>query len=391
MISIREINDASQLEPYAAAWQALLTQTPRATFFHSLDWLRVYWRHYGGPQKLRVLIVLDDEQPIGILPLVVRRESTKVGSLRVLTYPLDSWGSFYGPIGPDPARTLAEGLKHIRSTRRDWDILELRAMHPQEVRDYAASFADNGLPFEPATMEQTAMVRLDGNWSDYLAGRTSKWRNNYKRWQRRLAERGAVRYVRYRPLGEAHGQADPRWDLYDACVEIASRSWQAVDNDTPGTTISHPAVQGFLRDTHEAAARVGAVDLNLLLLDEKPLAFAYNYHYRGAVYGLRIGYDASLAKDGAGNLLYAKAIENSFEMGDQVYDFGPGSLSAKEQLLSEVVPIYQASYYAPTALRAQLVRLKRSLAARKGDGGPTVPLLTDLGISNASVSAPSAR
>ena len=40
-------------------------------------------------------------------PLVVRREDKRFAKLRVLTYPLHDWGTFYGPIGPDPGRALA--------------------------------------------------------------------------------------------------------------------------------------------------------------------------------------------------------------------------------------------------------------------------------------------
>ena len=33
------------------------------------------------------------------------------------------------------------------------------------------------------------------------------------------------------------------------------------------------------------------IDLNLLLIDERPVAFNYAYHFRGYVFGLRTGYD----------------------------------------------------------------------------------------------------
>jgi hypothetical protein len=150
--------------------------------------------------------------------------------------------------------------------------------------------------------------------------------------------------------------------LYDACVAIASRSWQAVDNPTPGTTLSHESISAFLREMHAVAARAGGVDMNLLLLDDRPIAFAYNYHYRGYLYALRIGYDLEAGKDGAGNLLYVNVIRDGFERGDHTYDLGPGSLEAKQYLRTSVLDVSRYSYYRPAAIRAQLVRLKRALA-----------------------------
>ena len=48
-----------------------------------------------------MLTVFVDDRPAGILPLVVQSEKSKVGRVRVLTFPLHEWGSFYGPVGPD--------------------------------------------------------------------------------------------------------------------------------------------------------------------------------------------------------------------------------------------------------------------------------------------------
>ena len=85
MSDVEEINDVRDLAGYRLLWNSLLPQTGNATFFHSLDWLEAYWRHYGGNQKLRALIVSAADRPIGILPLVVRQEGTRVGPVRTLT------------------------------------------------------------------------------------------------------------------------------------------------------------------------------------------------------------------------------------------------------------------------------------------------------------------
>src|SRR5688500_3301788 len=104
---IREISDPSELESLRLAWKSLLANTREAEFLQSLDWLQVYCEHFGAKEQLRVLAVSHAGQTLGILPLVVAREPTRMGSLRVLTYPVREWGPFYGPIGPNPTATLA--------------------------------------------------------------------------------------------------------------------------------------------------------------------------------------------------------------------------------------------------------------------------------------------
>ncbi len=368
MTTVREINDVGELAAYRSVWETLLSETDDATFFQSLDWLSVYWRHYGRNQKLRVLLVYEGTDPIGIVPLVVRTETTRVGRVRFLTYPLDYWGSFYGPIGPLPEETLEAGLSHIRRTRRDWDALELRWVGGggQQCSRTETAMRSCGLQAYQTTVDHTAIINLAGTWEEYLASHTSKWRNNYRRWNRRLQEHGEVAYLRYRPRGEARDNGEPRWDLWETCLDIARASWQGSSED--GTTLSHASVEPFLRDAHAAAANAGALDLNLLLLDQQPVAYAYNYHYAGHVYGLRMGYDPALAPDGAGNALYGWIIEDSFLRGDRIYDLGPGSLDCKKHFRTSILPIHRYSHFPLLPVRSQLLRLKRYM-----DASPATP------------------
>ena len=103
MTDVREINQIHELAEYRLEWRSLLERTEGESFFHTLEWLEVYWRHFGQGQRLRVLLVSSESRLSGILPLVVEREPTRVGAVRVLTYPLHDWGSFYGPVASRPA------------------------------------------------------------------------------------------------------------------------------------------------------------------------------------------------------------------------------------------------------------------------------------------------
>ena len=360
MPSVLEINDPDALASYRLLWNALLPQTPGATFFQSVDWLQTYWRHFGRGQKLRVLVVFAAGEPAGILPLVVRTETTRIGQVRTLTYPLHDWGSFYAPLGPNPTATLVAGLEHVRSTRRDWDLLDLRWVDPGRDRGRTPA-AMQAAGFRPRRQvwDQTAVVDLSDSWDDYWRSRTPKWRQDVNRVHRRLADRGEVRYVRHRPQGTAYGDGDPRWDLYDACVALAEKSWQG--SSTTGTTLSHADVRTFLRDVHAQAAAAGAVDVNLLYVGERPVAFQYNYAYRGSVFGLRKGFDPAWAAVAPGTVLQRFSLEDSFRRGDSLYDLGPGSLESKRSWSTDSVASCRYTYYPAAVPRAQVLRLKHWL------------------------------
>jgi CelD/BcsL family acetyltransferase involved in cellulose biosynthesis len=359
MAQVLGINQIDQLAQLRQEWGVLLQRTAGASFFQSLDWLEVYWRHFGRGQKLRALVTLSHNCPTGILPLVVRSETTRVGRVRLLTFPLHDWGSFYGPIGPDPNQTLAAGLEHIRQTRRDWDILELRwqgavGTEPAQVQ---TAMRAAGFQAYATQWDETAVVDLKGTWESYWSARKGAWLRRFRHTEHKLSEQGELSYVRYRPRGLEYGDGSPRWDLYDACEEIARQSWQGSASN--GTTLTHESVRSFLRDAHEAAAAAGAVDLNLLLLDGAPVAFVYGYHYGGYVYGLRRGFDAARSREGAGNVALAYTLRDSFARGDLLYDMGVGSLETKRHFQTRLLPILRFSHYPTSAIRTQLLRVKR--------------------------------
>lgn len=362
MSSVQEINSIEELAGYRLLWNSLLAETREASFFQSLDWLEVYWRHFGADQKLRVLIVSSGGKPIGILPLVVRKDSTRVGTVRVLTYPLSDWGSFYGPIGPNPTATLLAGMSYISHGTRDWDVAEIRWVNNErcDFRRTEQAMKSAGIEGRKELWRQTGMIDMDGTWDDYFASRSRSCRRKVRLMQRKLAERGTVEFIRYRPQGTANGDDDPRWDLYEMCEQIAERSWQG--SSTTGTTITHASIRDFLRDMHVRACHAGAADLCLLLVDGRPVAFWYGYHYQGYVCGLRMGFDPEFADQGVGNVMICAVIKDSFERGDRTIDFGSDYLECKRRWVTSIAGSYRYCHYSGLG-KAQLLRAKRYVDA----------------------------
>ncbi len=364
MVHVEEINDIHELSSYRLVWNLLLPQTRQATFFQSLDWLETYWKHFGDGQRLRAMVVCAEGRPLGILPLVVRTEQTRVGRVRVLTYPLHGWGTFYGPIGPNPTATLTAGLRHIRQTPRDWDLLDFRWVDREGCDHGRTEAAMRQVGFQPRRQgwDRAPVVDMHGTWEQYWSSRTKKWRLGVRNRHRRMLRAGEVTFLRYRPQGAAAGEGDPRWDLYDQCLRVAERSWQG--SSTDGTTLCHTSVRDYLRDTHAAAARAGALDLALLLLDGQPAAFLYHYQYRGRVYGLRKGFDPAFATLRPGTILQQMVLEDSFRRGDCFYDLGVGSLEVKRHWQTSIRTSYRYTHFPPAVARAQLLRMKRWIQER---------------------------
>jgi CelD/BcsL family acetyltransferase involved in cellulose biosynthesis len=366
MADVLEVNSLRSLSGYRLAWDALLPDTPRPTFLLTYDWLENYWRHFGSDKRLRVLVVRSGGDCIGIVPLCVQQRKHRLGAVRVLTYPLEDWGAFYGPIGRNQTACLSLAMRHVAETPRDWDQIDLPWVAVDSVdrgrTQRAMRQAGLAATCESYGTSSTIDMQAAGNWDDYLAGLPRKARHELRRTVRRVQEWGDVEFVRHRPAPRRDGDGVPRWDLYDACEQIAAASWQATSPN--GNTLCHPEFASFYRDTYAAAVRLGMADLALLKLAGRPVAFWMGYQYDGHVIGLRMGYREDAPIGGAGTTLLARLIEHSFERGDSSLDLGPGGEKYKQRLRTHTETIYRLTHTPRTAWKPRLLHATQWLRRR---------------------------
>lgn len=354
MARVLEVNDIEELRAFHPFWKSLLAKTPRATFFQTLEWLEIYWRHYGQGKKLRVLLIQVEGQILGIVPLVQQVENTKAGPVSVLTFPLDCWGSFFGPLGSDTAATLYAAAQYLAAGRRDWDLLDLRWIDPEVDRGRTVSamrchgLSPNDLPWHSAYA-----VELIGSFGDYLATRSSHFRERLRQ-ARRLAAAEGVFGDRYRPAEGTFNSEQADLTHYENCVEVAARSWQG--SSTTGTTLSHPESAAYFRDCFLAASNLGMLDLVSLRRKEEVVAFCYNFHHGGRIQGIRMGYEPGFQRLSLGTVLMAFQIEDSFQRGDSMIDLGTQHAEVKQRWVTRALPARRVCYYSPLSMSAHVLR-----------------------------------
>lgn len=377
MADVVEINSLAELQSYATAWDSLAQQTPRVSFFHTFSWFNTFWKHFGANRRMRVLVVRSEETIVGIVPLCVAEEAHRLAKVRVLNYPLNDWGMWAGPLGPNPSATMFMALQHIRDTDRDWDMIDFRWTSEYHDMTGRAMSAVGWKP-QKSVFQQTSLIEFDStDWQTYFNGLNKKWRHEIRRQTRNLEKTGLVEFVRYRPTV---GEGDPRWDLFDECLTVSRRSWQADAHN--GNTICHADVLPFLKDCHAEASRLGMLDVAILRVAGQPLAYQYNYHHAGNIFGLRMGYDRQARELGAGKVLLARFIEDSFQRGDHVLDLGIGEFDFKARFRTGVEQSYRYSYYPWNSWRSQGIRitqwLRQQLAAEEVVASKPAPAVSAL-------------
>lgn len=359
MITVAEINDIDQLDNFRLAWHSLLGKTKGATFAHSPEWLEHYWEHFGQGLKLRVLLFTLGNKVIGIVPLVVKPVSTKLGIMRVLTYPLDGWGAFYGQIGSNPAATMVTAMRHLHTSKRDWDLIDLRYIDQDghDNKRTANALKSVGFQGSEAIWKQLPIVNtLDTNWTSYLASRSAETQHTIETAERVISARGPVAFYRSQMEDPTSPDWNPRWDLWAKFEQMDFR----FGNETTiaGGHFSNQKKLAFLREIHGPAVRAGRARIEALFINNSLVACAYGLLHATGIDYLAIGRRGGAPNESVTHLI-ARMIQKSIHDKEHSLNLSLLGTELAQMWKNEDRKSYRCSHFPVMAPLSQLLRINR--------------------------------
>ena len=146
-------------------------------------------------------------------------------------------------------------------------------------------------------------LELPASFDEYLAARSSKFRNYLKRVERKIAAESEVSVTDYTAVDEVDR-------AYDMLLEIERASWK----HEHGTAISAvPHQVGFYRDLCQGAAARGRLHLQVLSLGGRPAAYNLGYIRDSTYFYLKTSYGEAWRQLGVATWLRARLIRSLIE------------------------------------------------------------------------------
>ncbi len=282
-------------------WAALAeaAQNPFAT----PEWCEGWLAHIGGDTEPHLFAARrDDGTLVAILPLVVTR-GRYVRKARFLGF---GPSNELGPIAsPDDREAAGSALtKALTATTRDWDVF-IGEQLP------GSGWADR-LGATLVGRKADPVVRGTwGSWDEYLASRSSNFRQELRRKGRRLAERGlAFREVE---------NASQLGDALDVLFELHRARW----GDEASRWFS--GREQFHRDFSRVAFERGWLRVSVLELDGRPVAAYHGLRFGATAWSYQFGRDPSEDSSSVGLIMTAHAVRGSIEEGATAFRLGPGN------------------------------------------------------------------
>lgn len=306
-------DDGLALEPLGGVdeirqeWAALAEAAENP--FQTPEWCEAWLAHMGADAGLHLFAAYrPDGTLVAIVPLVVTR-GRYARKARFLGF---GPSNELGPIGrPADHEAAAAALRQaLAATQRDWDLF-LGDYLPGE--GWAERVGGTLVAREAAPVVRG---RWQG-WDDYLASRSSGFRQELRRKERRLEERG-LSFREVQDRSELDGALDVLFELHRARWGDRASRWFA-------------GRESFQRTFSTVALERGWLRVSLLELEGRPVAAYQGFRFGEAEWSYQFGRDPAEESSSVGLIIAAQAVRRSIGEGATEFRLGPGNQPYKRR------------------------------------------------------------
>jgi CelD/BcsL family acetyltransferase involved in cellulose biosynthesis len=287
------------------AWTRLAPA--RRNVFSTWEFATTWWRHFGRDRPLQLHAVQSGGEIVAVWPLY----SWRTRPLHVLRLVGAREADELGPIhGEVDARELADATAAVLP-RAGAQVLLVEHI----AGDARWSGRLHGRVFR---REGNPVLRHDGGWDAYLAGRSRNFRSTLGRAERKLAGAGAV----FRSTSAASLERD-----LDALFRLHAARW--------GSDTAFLRLAPFQRDFARAAHEQGWLRLWIVEVDGVPIAAWHGYRFAGVESYYQSGRDPAWERFRLGTVVVAHSIREAMQDGIREYRFLRGDEPYKYRFTDE--------------------------------------------------------
>ena len=342
MTTVEVISRSPEIAPYRDTWEEVY-RTVSAEPSTSFEWTQALTRSHLAPDDgFTLLRVSRNGKVEGFVPLFTRRMPVLGYPVTVLS-PLSEHYNTHSDllVRNLDAESVSAFVSALQALDRRWDLFRVSNLldgHPLLMHGSSVP-AGKGSAAHVQQTHASYFLELPGTFAAYLSQRSSKFRNYLKRVEKKLDERGSVRVLDCSSKSDvAHG--------FEMLLQIERLSWKHAH----GTAISAVERQiTFYRSLCEGAAAAGRLHLQILTIDDVPVAHNLGYLANGCYSYLKTSYDEAHKAAGVATYLRARLIETLIDRGVSRLDF-PAEPYEWERQWTDTARWHKAlTIYGPTA------------------------------------------
>jgi CelD/BcsL family acetyltransferase involved in cellulose biosynthesis len=316
-LSIEEINDVEKFRDLRESWNALLRKSGDDNIFLTWEWLFNWWQSYGSDKKLRIIVIRNAENIIGIVPLMQQKYKQWFISIDVIenlcSENCDYSGVILAEKKPELITLLTDYLAKIVKDEK----LIVRIYHIPGNSQFLTLIREqypllsNNFYIQEIPSSYCPYITLPSTWDEYVHTLSRNNRRNMHRTTQSLEKDHVVELIKY------SGGKDLQ-DKLNILFEFHQKRW-GVESKFTGTE-----ARQFYFSVSKALAQNNWLDFSSLCLDGKPVCMIWGFIYNNIFWAMTIAFDPDYYEYSVGYVHIMKLIENTIHNGLKKFDFLKG-------------------------------------------------------------------
>ncbi|MFH0876169.1 MAG: GNAT family N-acetyltransferase [archaeon] len=332
MVRIQPIDSNEEFNSLSGRWEKLLDESTASNIFLTYDWLYTWYKHFGNDKKLFILTCYDNDELVGIAPLVISKVKL-VFKLRMLEFmggeeACSEYLDFIVKKGHE-AKCIESFASYIHNEKKKYDFIHLSDFHSESP--LCALFKEkigNSSSLYAFDITRTIYyISLKGKYEDYFTSLRRSVRQRLNKDKRNLDADFKVKERVIVNSGELESAVD-------TMVNINRRRWN--ERGLPGAFSSKKMV-GFIREVAGVLLNKSRLYLYFLELNEKPVSynFCLEFNKKRCGYSSAILPEDAYLKYGVGRVAHSNVFIDCFRKNIFEYDFLRGEEEYKKKFSTD--------------------------------------------------------
>ncbi len=327
-IKIERVEDDTDFMALKDDWNRLVDMSAAPEITITWEWLYTWWEIFKQKRQLWILVVREDAQITGIIPLLKR----KIWYYGIFPFRrlelLGSGEDVKDEICSDYLNLIikkgCEGtvtatvFTYLAQRQNEWDELYLCDIleTSRSLKSFLANFPENSYSIRTVNKTPCPYIELPSEMEELIKTAKLNSREQINRKKRGLDKTGKTEYFLWK---EKQGMEE----AFEKMVALHQKRWKS---EGKGGCFASPEFTLFHKKIFSLLFPTDAVRLYFLKVDNRYVACRYCLNYKDTLYDYLVGLDPCFKRNlSPGFLLLAYCIEDGIKLGKKSFDFFKGA------------------------------------------------------------------
>ena len=322
-MKIREINSVDEFKSMRGIWNDLLGKSPDRNIFLTWEWLFKWWEYFSTNKKMQILVIEDQDNIIGIVPLLCSTYHTFLFSYNVVENIGINLSDYGGSIiHSDMDDNQINKMFNLIQDYLNYNKLIIRFDQlPDDSKFFKIlhnqSFCDSLFVGEKKT-GVSSYLPVQSSLDDHLNKLSKKFRKNLRRGEKYIEKNyGKIEFKKILTPNSLDKDLKDFWGLNQKKVN---------HQNLPYFTKTQ---MEFLTEVSKELANNGWLNLSFLDVNGQHASVVLGFEYENRFYYYQTGSDPNYSSYSIGNIHILYILEDLIARGLKEFDFLRGDEAYK--------------------------------------------------------------